>query len=187
MAVGIIRSCNVLCTGWQQTNFASIFSITTVQSLIRREIIPLNLGLIVVDEAHHTPASTYMELISKYLFVDTYLLGVTATPHRLDGQGFAHVFDHLIESMSIPEFIEEGSLCDVEHLASSIPNLSKIQINKYTYDYEDKALRAVMNASNLIADVIQAFRDHCVRPDGSIRKTIIFCVDRIHASVYRTI
>ncbi len=155
--------------------------IATVQSLIRREKLPLNLGLIVVDEGHHTPASTYMELINRYCFEDTKLLGVTATPHRLDGHGFAHIFDHMVESMSIPEFIEEGHLCDVEHLASSIPNLSKIQINKYTYDYEDKALKAVMIASNLVADVIQAFRDHCVRPDGSIRKTIIFCVDRIHA------
>jgi superfamily II DNA or RNA helicase len=155
--------------------------VATVQSLIRRTRIILNLSLIVVDEAHHTPASTYQELIHVYRKSDVKLLGVTATPHRLDGKGFSQTFDHLVQSMTIPEFITEGYLADVEHMASSIPDLSKIQINSYTYDYEDKALRAVMQESKLIADVVKAFEDHCVRDDGSIRKTMVFCVDSKHA------
>ena len=49
--------------------------------------------LLVVDEAHHTPAETYRKIIDAY--PDAVLLGLTATPVRGDGRGLGGIFpDH---------------------------------------------------------------------------------------------
>lgn len=60
-------------------------------------------GLIVIDEAHHALAETYKELWKRY--PEARKLGMTATPCRLNGKGFTDLFDTLITSWSIAEFI----------------------------------------------------------------------------------
>lgn len=65
-------------------------------------------GLIVIDEAHHALAETYAEVMNAY--PDARKLGLTATPCRLDGQGFTDLFDTLLTSWSMERFIAEGRL-----------------------------------------------------------------------------
>ena len=60
-------------------------------------------GLIVIDEAHHALAETYRELWKRY--PEARKLGMTATPCRLNRKGFTDLFDTLITSWSIAEFI----------------------------------------------------------------------------------
>lgn len=60
-------------------------------------------AMIVVDEAHHALAETYQELFRRY--PESKKLGMTATPYRLSGKGFGDLFDVLLQSKSIPEFI----------------------------------------------------------------------------------
>lgn len=63
-------------------------------------------GLIVIDEAHHALAGTYRELWLRY--PDAKKLGTTATPCRLNRKGFTDLFDTLITSDSIADFIRQG-------------------------------------------------------------------------------
>ena len=62
--------------------------------------------LIVIDEAHHALAETYRELWKRY--PEARKLGMTATPCRLNRKGFTDLFDTLITSWSIAEFIGRG-------------------------------------------------------------------------------
>lgn len=76
--VGIIKA-GVLANPDRKIQVASI------QTLARRQVqkLPLNIGLLIFDEAHHASASSYRRLIEHYK--DSAILGVTATPWRIDG------------------------------------------------------------------------------------------------------
>lgn len=56
--------------------------VATVQTLVRRETLP-RVGMIIVDEAHHTPASTWGGVLDRC--AARYRYGLTATPKRRDG------------------------------------------------------------------------------------------------------
>ena len=65
-------------------------------------------ALIVIDEAHHALAESYKELWTRYPHAKK--LGMTATPCRLNRKGFTDLFDTLVTSDSIADFISEGWL-----------------------------------------------------------------------------
>ena len=64
--------------------------------------------LIVIDEAHHALAKTYAEMMNAY--PEAKKLGVTATPCRLNKRGFTDLFEVLLTSHSISNFIKDGYL-----------------------------------------------------------------------------
>ncbi len=80
-------------------------------------------AMIVIDEAHHALADTYQELFMR--FPDAKKLGMTATPCRLNGKGFTDLFDELLQSKSIPEFIMMKRLSLFDYYA--VPQDSKIR------------------------------------------------------------
>jgi superfamily II DNA or RNA helicase len=75
-------------------DFSHGIQLASVQSLIRRmEKMPAP-DLIVIDEAHHAVAGSWRQVIDRY--AESRLLGVTATPERLDGQGLGSVFEQIV-------------------------------------------------------------------------------------------
>jgi len=89
--------------------------VASVQTLVRRlKKITWEPSLIIVDEAHHAVAGSWRKILDA--FPTALVLGVTATPCRLDGQGLGRdaggVFDDLILGPSIPELVAAGHLCD---------------------------------------------------------------------------
>jgi superfamily II DNA or RNA helicase len=146
----------------------------TIQTLINSSKIRLfvNPSLVIVDEAHHIVARQYSELLEKVLFSNSKLLGVTATPLRLDGKGFNNIFQKLIVSSQIKEFIKLNFLCPIKHYASPIPNLNKIKVNysvDYSFDYDEQDLNNYYSKPELIADVINTLNEF-----ASNKKVILF-------------
>ncbi len=80
-------------------------------------------AMIVIDEAHHALADTYRELFNRYPSAKK--LGMTATPYRLSGKGFADLFDVLLQSKSIPEFVMMKRLSLFDYYA--VPKDSKVR------------------------------------------------------------
>ena len=80
--------------------------VESIQTISRRidalDFIP---SLVVIDEAHHALAKTYKMMWEKW--PDVKFLGLTATPCRLNGKGFTDLFDVLVQSEDIPNFIKE--------------------------------------------------------------------------------
>lgn len=72
-------------------------------------------GLIVIDEAHHALAASYTEMWKRYPAAKK--LGVTATPCRLNRRGFTELFEVLVTSWSIAEFIEKGVLSVFDYVS----------------------------------------------------------------------
>lgn len=80
-------------------------------------------AMIVIDEAHHALADSYRELFRRYPAAKK--LGMTATPYRLDGKSFSDLFDILLQSKSIPEFISMKRLSLFDYY--TVPQNSKIR------------------------------------------------------------
>ena len=67
-------------------------------------------GLLIVDEAHHTPALMYQRVLDHFN-VRRFLLGATATPTRLDGQGLADWYGpEALYTLSIRDAVDAGVL-----------------------------------------------------------------------------
>lgn len=75
---------------------------------------------IVVDEAHHSAASTYTEILAG--FEPKILLGMTATPERMDGDSILQLFNNRIAAeLRLPEALEEKLLCPFQYFCVSDP------------------------------------------------------------------
>ena len=72
-------------------------------------------SLIVIDEVHHALAETYKELWLRY--PEAKKLGMTATPCRLNRKGFTDLFETLITSDGIADFIRQGWLSPFDYVS----------------------------------------------------------------------
>ena len=96
-------------------NYDRDIQVGSVQSMARRMESCPHLDLIVIDEAHHSTSVSYTKIFDKY--PDAKVLGVTATPIRLDGKGFRGVFDDLVTGVTVEDLIEGQSLCEYTYYA----------------------------------------------------------------------
>jgi superfamily II DNA or RNA helicase len=130
-------------------------------------------SLLVLDEAHHAVAGTWKKI--RAAWSDAKVLGVTATPERLDGRGLGDVFDALVQGPPMYELIQGGFLSPFTYLA---PKVSPILTGVHTVggDYDASELEVIMNQRTITGDVIDHYREHL---DG--RPAIAFCATVKHA------
>jgi len=155
--------------------------IASVQTLCRRDKVLFlnNISLIIVDEAHHTPSSTYVAILDTYQREHTKLLGVTATPLRLDGKGFEKIFDNLICSHPFKWFIENSFLSPVRHYASDIVKLENVSVVKSREgyrDYDEKQAERYYLNKTVMADIIDSYSRF-----GENKKAVVFAITIKHA------
>jgi len=136
-------------------------------------------GLLVIDEAHHSPANSYRRLWQ--CFPDVYKLGVTATPCRLGREGFAALFERLLTSWPITRFIEEGRLALFDYLSVSLHSDLQQRVDSLVKrgsdgDYSRKEMGAVMDCPEAIVQLYQAYRQYAFGKKG-----IIYAVNRRHS------
>ncbi len=135
--------------------------------------------LIVIDEAHHALAETYRELWKRY--PEARKLGMTATPCRLNRKGFTDLFDTLITSWSIAEFIGRGWLSSFDYVsirANSreqrlVDSLKKLGADG---DYQVKEMNAVLNRETGIRQLYDSVRRYAAGKKG-----IVYAVSIAHA------
>jgi superfamily II DNA or RNA helicase len=99
--------------------------IGSIQTIIRRlDIIELEFDLIIVDECHHAMAKSFGSIFARY--PNAYILGVTATPCRVDGKGLGDIFSKLVHGLQISELIEMGSLISPNYYCTPSHSLDTI-------------------------------------------------------------
>ncbi|GMQ31919.1 DEAD/DEAH box helicase family protein [Algoriphagus taiwanensis] len=150
-------------------------AVATIQTLVKRLDTIANFSLIVVDEAHHSTSPSYLRIFEHYTTESLKILGVTATPQRLDGRGFDQIYDVLIPSGQIRDFIPQY-LCDVTQRASSHPDFSTIKVDSITKDYESESAKRIMSNSKVMADLVKSFKEFCIG-----KRTLIFAVNTEHS------
>jgi superfamily II DNA or RNA helicase len=103
--------------GWRHVDPRNIpdATIASVQSLRGKRLetfAPDAFALVVVDEAHHATARSYRTILDH--FANAKVLGVSATPERLDRVGLRTVFESVAFRMGLRQGIEQGWLCPLE-------------------------------------------------------------------------
>lgn len=136
-------------------------AVASVQTLVRRlEKITWEPTLIVVDEAHHAVAGSWRKIIDRW--PRARLLGVTATPQRLDGNGLGvnagGVFDSMVIGPTIPELTELGFLTPVRVFAPPVQaNLDGLK--KIAGDYSKKAVADRMDKPTITGDAVGHYKE----------------------------
>ena len=136
-------------------------------------------GMIVIDEAHHALAKTYKEMWER--FPKAKFLGLTATPCRLNGKGFTDLFDVLVQSWNIPEFISKGRLATYDFVSIKSDGVTQRLIDSLQKrgadgDYQNKEMDMLLNKRPSIERLYQSFEEY-----GKDRKGIVYAINISHA------
>jgi len=137
---------------------ADVKSIQSIRSKIKKY------DLIIIDECHRAKAESYKKLFEQGCRV----LGLTATPYRLDGQPL-DCFGHIVEEVRASDLIKSGVLVRPTVYAPNVPSLKKS-------DYNLKNLNLVINKRNITGEIV----DTWIKRAGGVR-TICFCVSIDHS------
>lgn len=129
-------------------------------------------GLLVVDECHLAVANTYRQVIEDC--GRPLLLGLTATPVRLDGRGLGEMFDQIVPTCSTGELITEGLLVPIRYFAPSRPDLTGVPT--FAGEYAQGALADAMNKPSITGDAIA----HYTRLARG-KPCVVFCTNLTHA------
>ena len=137
-------------------------------------------GMIVIDEAHHALAKTYKEMWER--FPNAKFLGLTATPCRLNGKGFTDLFDILVQSWSVPEFISKGRLATYDFVSIKSDGVTQRLIDSLQKrgadgDYQNKEMDMLLNKKPSIERLYRSLEEY-----GKDRKGIVYAINISHAN-----
>ena len=155
--------------------------VTSIQKLARRSAGDEDFepGLVIVDEAHHAVAKSYRWMWERW--PKAKFLGLTATPCRLNQTGFTDLFDTLLQSWSIQEFIDKGWLSDFEYISVTPDNemverIRGLKKRGVDGDYQTKEMATVMDAPESIEHLYWSYRKY-----AHGKKGIVYAISREHA------
>ena len=136
-------------------------------------------GMIVIDEAHHALAKTYKEMWER--FPKAKFLGLTATPCRLNGKGFTDLFDVLVQSWGVPEFISKGRLATYDFVSIKSDGVTQRLIDSLQKrgadgDYQNKEMDMLLNKKPSIERLYRSLEEF-----GKDRKGIVYAINISHA------
>lgn len=162
----------VIAPGYKK-NDATI-QVASVQTLVRRlNLIKFVPSLIIIDEAHHAVASTWDKILLQY--DKAKLLGVTATPERLDGKGLEEHFDLLIKGPTVKFLIQNSFLSNLKVYTLPIAlSRSLIKIKNKDFDPEESAQS--LEDAGINGDAISEYTKRCPN-----KPAIVFCCNIRHA------
>ena len=159
------------------TNFTAaphqVASIQTLSSRIKRGGMGhLKPDLIIIDECHRSRGGQYDTLLKS--MPDVPVLGITATPCRLDGKGLGDIFEEMIIGPSAARLAEQGYLVMPRVFAANAP--SSKGVRKTGGDFNQKqAAEAMMSDDGLIGNIVDHWAQHCRN-----RRTILFAQSVAH-------
>ena len=136
-------------------------------------------GMIVIDEAHHALAKTYKKMWER--FPKAKFLGLTATPCRLNGKGFTDLFDVLVQSWDVPEFISMGRLATYDFVSIKSDGMTQRLIDSLQKrgadgDYQNKEMDMLLNKKPNIERLYRSLEEF-----GKGRKGIVYAINISHA------
>lgn len=162
---------------WKRVQVGSIMSLLTDKNYYN--VCRQKFDYIIVDEAHHSLADTYIRLFG--LFPNAKKLGVTATPWRLNHESFLSLYQYLIVSPQISWFINNNLLSDFDYV--SIKQDSEVQrlVDKSevvsTGDFSNVDLDNTFNNQRIRSKLYESYLQF-----ANGRKGIIYAINKCHAA-----
>ena len=161
-------------TGTEKTPDADIL-FATVQTMARYtdQFEPAAFDYIIVDECHHATAQTYQQILG--YFTPQFILGLSATPERADGEDVLELFQNVAHKLDLKTAVEKDILASIRCIrVKTNIDLSDVRINGIKYNAQDLESKLFIPERNkLIVDTyLEYVKD---------KKTVIFCASIKHA------
>lgn len=146
--------------------------IASIPTLVKRLDRLPRATLVIVDEAHHARAGTYSAILDRYPGVP--VIGLTATPWRLDNKGLGELFQETVVASTPRELIAAGHLVPFTGFAYDVPSLGAVK--KTGADYNQRGLEMVMGRGALAGNIVEQWLAHCAG-----KRTVVFAVTVAHS------
>ncbi|KAH7328155.1 P-loop containing nucleoside triphosphate hydrolase protein [Stachybotrys elegans] len=172
---------NVHASGTADITIGSVQSLVSKGRLDKYD--PSAFKLVLVDEAHHIVASTYLKVLQHFgLNVkqedSPALVGVSATFSRFDGVKLGAAIDEIVYHKDYVEMISDKWLADVVFTTvKSTANLSKVRSSTFG-DFQVGELSRAVNTDEVNDIIIRSW----MAKAGDRKSTLVFCVDLAHVS-----
>ena len=148
----------------------------TVQSISKdlEKFSPTDFDYLIVDECHHAAANTYQKIFT--YFHPKFILGLTATPERSDGEDMLELFQNVAHKMDLKTAVDRGVLVPIRCIrVKTNIDLTDVRINGIKYNSQDLESKLFIPERNqLIVDTYLKYVNG--------KKTVIFCASVDHAA-----
>lgn len=121
-------------------------------------------SMIIFDEAHHSTANTWNNILLS--FPDTPVIGLTATPCRLNGESLGKIYQSMQVGVSANRLIAHNYLAPYDYYAPHI-NLEDAKFEVKGSDYDTKDVESKLDKSKIYGDIFKYI--------DLERKSIVYC------------
>ena len=157
--------------------YGAPITIASVQTISRPEHLKalqrFGYGLVIIDECHHSAAAGYQAVLDA--LPNAFVLGVTATPDRLDKQSVEGIFGEPVFKASIIDMVEQGYLCDLRAIAVRT-STSLDSVHTQAGDFNLEELEEVIDTPERNQRIVTSYLEHCRG-----RQSLCFAVTIAHA------
>jgi superfamily II DNA or RNA helicase len=156
----------------QKSAFVVCASIQSVSQNIH-EFDPVSFDYLIIDECHHSAASSYRKILRH--FKPSFTLGLTATPERMDGEDLLEIFQNVAHKLDLKTAVEIGELVPVRCIrVKTNIDFTQVRINGVRYRSQDLEETLFVPERNKI--LVNTYIEYAKN-----KKTVIFCVSVKHA------
>ncbi|MBR3208847.1 MAG: DEAD/DEAH box helicase [Bacilli bacterium] len=153
-------------------NFKNV-RINSVQTEVRHLGENGKIATILCDECHLSAADSYKKIFDYYS--DAIIIGMTATPCRLDGKPLGEIYQKIIKGPTVKYLIERGYISPFDHYAPKLDiNMKNVKMGDG--DYNQKDLEEIMLDSKIYGDIIANYEKL-----AKGKQAIAYCVSIKHA------
>jgi superfamily II DNA or RNA helicase len=152
---------------------ASAVQVASVQTLVNRLDQYPNFDVLILDECQHSNSQTWRKVTDH--FSNSLLLGVSATPIRMDGSGFRDIFDTLISGITMADLIAQGHLSEYKYYAPA-NGLNLEGLRTRCGEFTRESIEAANSAIEVAADCLKAYQDYLWG-----KQTLVFAVSVAHS------
>lgn len=167
-----------VAAGWRPNPFAKVQLITS-GTLARRLDTAPKLDVLFVDECHFGGAELN-KIIAYYKERGTWIIGLSATPMKTNGQGMGEWYDTMVEGPSVRWMMDNERLSDYRLFAPDTPDLSALRVSNgdYTKKDVDAYMRSDERGKVLVGNAARHYRDHAMG-----MRNVVFCTSIKHAEM----
>lgn len=156
---------NRICPGYEESKAFDVHIVSkdTLNRRIDRVVTPPD--FIVIDEAH-LALDGYIWIHEQ--FPQAFILGVTATPERLDGRGLSDLYQCLVYGPTLSELVHKGYLCDIRYFCPPTEGLDTL--HRVGVDFDATEVEVLLEKRKIYGKAIEHYKKHA---DG--KPTLVFC------------
>ena len=157
----------------QKSIIEPYLNVASVQTVRNRLSFMRPYDIIVIDECHLSMASSYRKVLDH--FPNAFVVGLTATPRRLDGKPLGEIYKDLVNPISIKDLVESGNLVPAKY-SEAVSSADLTGVATIAGEFSQSELFSRFDKPTLYSGVIDHYK---LKANGT--SFICFCVNIEHS------